>query len=178
MMKLYELMETKSDERGTYSAVKFDKSTVDSLQDYIKENDIPNPIAASKMHTTVLYSRKYCPDYKPQGEISPPWIGTPDGLEVWETKGKLRDEPTKRCLVLKFKCDKLSQRHKDLMKEHDATYDFPDYKPHITLSYDIGDMDEKELPDVSKFLSKIKIVSEYGEDLDLDWADKKAKKDE
>lgn len=166
------------DTRGTYAAVKFDKDTVDSLQDYIRENQIPNPVAPTKMHTTLLYSRKFCPDYEAQGKISPAWIGEPIGLEVWDTNGKLRDEPTKRCLVLKYKCKDLTERHEFLMDEHDATYDFPDYKPHITLSYDIGSLDEKELPDVSKFLGDIKIVEEYGEDLDLDWASKKAQKDD
>lgn len=172
-------MEKANDTRGTYAAVKFDKATVDAIQDYIDENQLPNPVAPAKMHTTVLYSRKYCPKYKAQGEILPHWTGKPIGFEVWESQGKLRDEPTKRCLVLRYECDALSDRHKELMKEHDATYDFPDYKPHITLSYDIGDIDEDELPDISKFLSKITIVEEYGEDLDLNWSDKATKgKDE
>lgn len=179
-MKWSELMEKAAPEesRGTYAAVKFDKSTVDALHDYIQENQIPNPIAPSKMHTTLLYSRKYCPDYVAQGTISPPWSGEPLGLDVWETRGKLRDDPVKRCLVLKYKCDTLSKRHEQLMKENDATYDFPEYTPHITLSYDIGDMDIEDLPDVTKFLGTIKIVSEYGEDLDLDWGKTKATKDD
>jgi len=171
---LYEKEQTE-ETRGTYAAVKFDKATVDALQDYIHENNIPNGVAPGKMHTTLLYSRKYCPDYTAQGKISPPWIGTPSELDVWPTKGKNRDEPEKRCLVLKYKCTELSDRHKSLMDEHNASYDFPDYLPHITLSYDIGDLDEKELPDVTKFLGEIKIVDEYGEDLDLDWASKSTK---
>jgi hypothetical protein len=71
---------------------------------------------------------------------------------------------------MKFKCEELNARHKELMDEHDATYDFPEYKTHVTLSYDIGDMDETKLPDVIKTIGEMKIVKEYGEDLDLDWA--------
>jgi 2'-5' RNA ligase len=62
------------------------------------------------------------------------------------------------------------------MKKHDATYDFPEYKPHITLSYDIGDLDEKNLPDIGKYVDEIGIDEEYGEDLDLNWAKNKGVK--
>lgn len=173
-MKVQELFEQQS--KGTYAAVTFDSSTTDAIAKYIADNDIPNPIATGKMHCTVLYSRKYLPDYEAQGKIDPPWIGHPEKLEVWESKGKLRDEEPKRCLVMKFTCDKLSARHKELMDEHQATYDFPEYKTHITLSYDIGDMDESKLPSIKDAVDQIKIVEEYSEDLDLDWAKTKGTK--
>lgn len=180
-MKLFELMETSpdssTDKRGTYAAVKFSEATIDAVLKYIKDNEIPNSVAGSKLHTTLLYSRKYCPDYKAQGEINPPWIGVPQGFDVWQTQGKLRNEPKKNCLVVKFKCPELTARHKELMKEHDASYDFPDYTPHITLSYDIGDMNPDDLPDVKEAIGDIEIVTEYGEDLDLNWADKSKKDD-
>lgn len=180
-MKLFELQVTEASAteetgKGTYAAVKFSPSTVEMIAKYIKDNDIPNGTPDAKLHCTLLYSRKHCPDYEPAGKISPAWIGTPTHLDVWESKGKLRDEEPKRCLVLEFDCDELQKRHKELMKEHDATYDFPQYKTHVTLSYDIGEMDEKELPDVKKAIPKLEINDEYGEDLDLDWA-KKLKKD-
>lgn len=175
-MKVQELFEKQEPTKGTYAAVKFDKSTTDALAKYISDNKIPNPIKTEKMHCTVLYSRKYCPDYEPLGEIDPPWIGKPDKLEVWESKGKLRDEAPTRCLVMKFTCEELNARHKELMDEHDATYDFPEYKTHITLSYDIGDMDEDELPSIKDAIDEIKVVSEYGEDLESDWAKTKGTK--
>lgn len=176
-MKLFEVLEA-AETRGTYAAVKFDDATKDAIVEYLKENEIPNPTPRDKLHCTVLYSRKYCPDYEPQGKIDPPWIGKPVKFEVWESRGKLRDEEPKRCLVLKFDCEKLVERHEELMDEHDATYDFPEYKTHITFSYDIGDMDETKLPDIRKYLGEIRIVEEYGEDLDLDWAAKNAKSDD
>lgn len=170
-MKLNDLLVEKQEpaEKGTYAAVRFDDQTKNAIVKYIKDNDIPNGVPVAKLHTTVLYSRKFCPDYEPAGEISPAWIGKPTKLEVWESNGKLRDEPTTRCLVLKFDCPELNARHKELMDEHKATYDFPEYKTHVTLSYDIGDMDETDLPSIDA-IGDLKIVSEYGEDLKLDWA--------
>lgn len=173
-MRVNELLTEQSSEpetKGTYAAVKFDKKTTDALKKYMVDNDIPNPLRREKMHTTLLYSRKYCPDYEPLGKIDPPWIGEPLEFEVWKSKPKDGGEGS-NCLVLRFKCEQLDKRHEKLMKELDATYDFPDYKTHITLSYDIGDMDWKDLPDIKKYLSEIVIVEEYGEDLDLDWAGK------
>lgn len=163
-------------EKGTYAAVRFSAETKDAIAKYIADNDLPNPLGKDKMHCTLLYSRKHCPDYKPAGKIKPAWTGTPTKLEVFESRGKLRDEEPKRCLVLRFECKELVARHELLMEEYDATYDFPEYKPHVTLSYDIGDLDETKLPDVST-IGELTIDEEYGEDLDLDWAAKNAKKD-
>lgn len=173
-MKVQDLLEQEQP-KGTYAAVKFDKATTDAVAKYIADNNLPNGLNPDKMHCTVLYSRKYCPDYEPLGKIDPPWKGTPTKLEVWESRGKGRDEEPTRCLVMKFECDQLNKRHEELMKEHDATYDFPEYKTHITLSYDIGDMDETELPDIKDTVEEIKIVEEYGEELNLDWAKTKGK---
>ena len=172
-MKLEDLrLLVEAAKKGSYAAVTFNKATIDTILEYMKENNIPRPLAAEKLHTTLLYSRRHLPDYNPQGKIAPAWIGTPTEFVVWETRGKFRDEPTKNCLVLKYKCKELTARHEELMKEHPATYDFPTYEAHITFSYDIGDLDIKTLPSIEKYLSEIVIVNEYGEDLDLDFAKK------
>lgn len=168
-MKLNEITQSG---KGTYSAIKFDESTLSKIQKYIKDNDIPNGLKSSKIHTTILYSRKYCPDYVPMGKIDPPWKGIPTKFDVWMT----RDEVPKRCLVVEYDCDELHARHKELMAEHKATYDFPQYKSHITLSYDIGDMKIDKLPPFIDSVPELIIVKEYGEDLDLTWHKKTVKK--
>jgi hypothetical protein len=78
--------------------------------------------------------------------------------------------------VLKYDCKDLNKRHKELMDEHKATYDFPKYEPHVTLSYDIGDLDIKQLPDIKELLPVINVIHEYGEDLDLSWSQTKGTK--
>lgn len=157
---------------GTYAAVKFSKSTIDKLMQLCKENGVKNVLRAEKLHTTLLYSRKYLPEYEAQGDIEPKWVGTPTELDVWKTRSEDPEKPSTRRLVLKYKCKELEERHQYLMKEHDATYDFDEYKPHISLSYDIGDADIDALKDALKDFGEIEIVHEYGEILDLDWANK------
>ncbi len=177
-MKILDLLQEKqtSTKSGSYAAVSFSDSTVDAIAKYLKDNDIPNGIATSKLHTTLLYSKKYLPNYKAQGTIDPPWIGTPTHFNVWKSQPK-EDGSTKNCLVLEYKCEELTKRHEFLMDEHDAQYDFPDYKPHITFSYDIGDLDVDKFPDITEALPEIEIVDEYGEDLQEDFADKATKDD-
>ena len=167
-MRLEELMEDKTPD-GTYAGVRFDDDTKKAINDYISDNNIPNGVANSKLHTTLLYSRKYLPDYKAQGDIEPPFEGTPTKLEVWQSQPD-EDGNKSNCLIMTYDCPDLIQRHKELMDEHKASYDYDEYKPHVTLSYDIGDMDIKELPDISKAIKKVGINKEYQEDLNLSWA--------
>ena len=65
--------------------------------------------------------------------------------------------------------DYLKYRH-EVGNALGATYDFPDYKPHVTLSYGIG----SQYVDINQELSIPIVVSkEIVEDLDLNWADDK-----
>lgn len=176
-MMLAEILNEKQEAKGTYAAVSFSTETKDALLKYISDNDIPTPVPGSKLHTTLLYSRKFLSDYEPAGKIDPPLIGKPGEFEAWETNGE--NSPKTRCLVLKFKCPELEARHEELMSEHQATFDYPEYKTHITLSYDIGDMDIDDLPSITDYLKEIEIVDEYGENLDTNWAKNKGvKKDD
>jgi len=166
-MKLIDLVEEKDDsKKGTYAGVRFSKETIDGIKEYIKDNDIPNHTKFHKMHTTLLYSREYCPDYVPAGKFEEAMHGKPEEFEVWDSQPD-DDDHVAKCLVMRYTCPELVKRHKTLMDEHNATYDFDEYKPHVTFSYDIGDMKIKDLP---KFKGKIELVEEYGEDLNLDWA--------
>lgn len=166
-MKLHELKEALKT-KGTYAGIRFSENTKNSIEAYMRETRIPNMLDKEKLHSTLLYSRKHCPDYQPNEKLS--LTGKPDGFVVWNTQApEGSDRDTTRCLVLKYECPELVDRHFQLRHEHGATHDFPDYTPHITLSYDIGDMDVDQLPDISKFLSQIELAHEYQEDLDLDW---------
>ena len=165
------IFENKS--KGTYAGVRFGDDTKDAVKEYIAENDIPNATPTDKLHCTLLYSRKYCPHYDPQGALEPVMRGKPGAFQIWE--GQPDDDGHKpNCLIMEFDCATLVDRHNELMEEHQATFDYPEYKTHITFSYDIGEMDIKDLP---AFSGPINIIEEYGEDLDLDWAENNGKEE-
>lgn len=174
-MKLNELVEEKQKTPdGTYAGVRFTKKTVDAIIEFCDEHDIPNPIKPNKFHTTLLYSRKYLPDYKPKGKYDSPLVGKPGSFDIWRSKPTDGSDPA-YCLVLKYSCPELTKRHEELMKEHGATFDYDEYRPHITLSYDVGK--EFDLKDLPEFDGPIEIELEYSEDLNLNWAKDNSLKD-
>lgn len=148
------------DERGVYVAVKYNQSARDDLLEFIKDYKIPSVLKAEDFHTTLIYSKKWdnitcLNDNMEDLEI----VAHPKELHVFETFDK------KRALVILLDCPYLNERHKYLMKKYDLTYDYPEYIPHITVSYDIGDM---EIPKDVKFPKFFRIQSEYQEDLNTE----------
>ena len=139
--------------------MKFDEQTLNEIERIQKELKLLNPVSRSDMHSTICYSRTYV-NYPVQSEEL--LVSTSQSLRIFETaRGP--------ALVLELDSQHLTTRH-ELSKILGATYDFPDYIPHITLSYNIGG----QYVDTSKTFN-IDVVSshEYSEDLDLDWADDK-----
>lgn len=150
---------------GTYAGVRFDPLTVRDLMIMQDMLNLPNRLDPEKFHSTLLFSRKPLPNYVPFGHypVSPTSDTNQFELKVFKTGSG------KNALVLAYDSSFLSNRHKELMKEHGGTWDHPSFIPHITLSYDIGDMNVELGP--TSFISdrKIVIVEEYGDDLDLNW---------
>lgn len=141
--------------RGTYVSVRFNAETLSNLVELQNKLNLANATPREKMHTTICYSRVYVP-YVPSYETV--LASTNNHLEIWDTKyGKT--------LVLVLQSDYLKSRH-ELSMILGATYDFDEYKPHITLSYDIGEtfIDLSKNPDIN-----IVVDAEIVEDLDLDW---------
>lgn len=148
---------------GIYVAVKYTDESVDILSKFIEDNHIANPVNVLDIHTTIIYSRQY-----DEIETMGYKFNIPVEIfkfEVWKTQGG------KSALVAKLFAPELIKRHHYLMSNHDLTYDFPEYKPHITLSYDIGDDFDINLLDASS-INKLYTSHEYVEDLELDWTSK------
>ena len=162
---LFEKKEEQS--KGTYAGVRFSEDTVNQIKTFMEENEIPQPIPDEKMHTTLLYSRKHLPDYKAHGDYKQMMVGEPTEFDLWESQPD-EDGNKSNCLVLQYDCEPLLERHKSLMDEHGGTFDFDEFKPHVTLSYNVGDLDLSNLNPSN--IGPINVISEYQEDLNMDWA--------
>jgi hypothetical protein len=162
MIRLFSRLISEAHKKPYFVAASVDEKTRHALATYIVHNGIPNPIPIDELHTTILYSRK--PTDPPKLKDNPKYQGEPVGFEVWDTKTS--NSKSGKALVLRVKCSDLEGRHAKLMKDLDASYDFPEYKTHITLSYDCGAINPAKLP-----LPDFKIVynEEYAKVLDLDW---------
>jgi hypothetical protein len=166
-MKLSDILEENEPKKGTYAGVRYSPESIEAVQTFLKEHSIPNPVADDKIHTTLLYSRKFLPNYEPKGKLAKPMQAKFHQYDVWKTSPQDETQEKWNCLVMKLKCPELEALHKQYMDEHKATYDYPVYTPHVTLSYNIGDYDITKLPN---FTAPLHITEEYGEELNLDWA--------
>lgn len=158
-MKMSELLEL----RGTYVCATFNQASVNILANWCYENDVPKPnVTISKLHSTILYSRKNVPNV-PSLEILAKQIRvSADHLEIWDTtSGKFG---ISRALILVLHAPEFIKIHEKFIKEKNATHDFPDYTPHITLSYDIGWKELSAFGKIPKF--NLTAVSMISEDLD------------
>lgn len=157
--------------RGTYYGAKLTKDTCESILDFVSDNKVPNPLEEKLLHVTVIYSRVWC-GARALGDLDPHWDGHFETFNVWPTSPKEDEEPTS-CLTLGFVCPEMHERHLNLRTEG-ASHDFADFKPHITLSYDVGDeYDHILLP---HYLGPLKFHHEYSEPLNLQFVKTKVNK--
>lgn len=164
-MRLSQIVTEKkqSPKKGTYVGVRLSKESIEKVLAVIKKLNVPEPVKVSEMHLTVIFSRKHLPDFKPRGKLDEPIIIKPKKLDIFPSGG---DEDI-NVLVIVMDAPDLVNRHEEVMDEHKATYDFPEYIPHMTLSYDCGDFDYKS-HDIGKLLGSLEIDKEYEEELTLD----------
>lgn len=119
---------------------------------------------AEELHVTVTYSRTPV-DWMKMGQT---WAE--DGKLTVSPGGARLVEPLgdKGAVVLMFNSSDLSWRHRD-MHEAGASWDFPDYQPHVTITYAGGDVDLKK---VEPYRGKLVFGPEIFAELDDGWADK------
>lgn len=134
----------------------------DELIAWAKKQGFKSTLPASDMHVTVLYSRT---------PVDPIKMGT-----TWsdDRKGNLTIKPGgpraveklgDTAVVLLFASDDLSWRHRGMV-EAGASHDYDEYQPHVTLTYDAGNID---LDTIKPFIGELRFGPELFEPLNLDW---------
>lgn len=156
-MKLNELYREK---KPMYVGVKLDGN---SLAELAKLNQgVENKVSKGEMHITVAYSRKPI-SLSALGALEPPASVKAKHYSIFKT------QTGENCLVLEVESPTLTARHREIIDDYGASYDFPEYKPHITLSYDCGiGFDIKKLPPVDT-IPELFANLEYAMELDLEW---------
>lgn len=119
-------------------------------------------LAASDLHVTIAYSKTPV-DWMALGDD---WGGEEDGgLKVREGGPRMVEQFDGGAVVLAFSSSRLAWRH-EAIKEAGASWDFPDYTPHITISYEPGELD---LSKVEPYRGVILLGPEIFAELDEDW---------
>lgn len=144
----------KTSKRGTYACLKLDDESRDKIARFITLHNVFNGVSATDLHSTVIYSRVFCPNM----------ISRPVDITAQVVGTQLIKDGDKTCLAIELKSDAQKKLHMDLRSEHGATHDFDDYLQHITLSYDIGNFN---IPDVST-IGEVKFDKLEVMELDID----------
>lgn len=159
-MRVVELLEKKNS--GSFFGAHFDKESKDKLMEYIEENKIPNPIDRDQLHVTIIASPDKVLPIKARGKLD--LDAEPLKLHIFPT----RDDPPKNCLVILLDCSDLKERHYEIKDKFDLSVPY-EYKAHVTLSYDVGDFEWKDLPDPSD-LGDLHIIEEYKSPFKTEWS--------
>lgn len=129
---------------------------------WAKAQGFETTIPADDLHVTIAYSRAPV-DWMKVGE---PWSGDKDGtLTVKPGGARMMDVLGGGAVVLLFNSSELSWRHRDIL-ESGASWDWPDYQPHITITYEQGGVD---LAKVEPYRGAIELGPEVFEELDENW---------
>ena len=149
-MKLQEIKSIKKS--GLYVACDLSKESLMKLENFIKLHKIPDiSKEIFEKHCTIIYSDIYT-DVK---------------LEKYEylaygSSYAIFGKEDEKILVLLLNCPDIMKRHRQIMSEYNLNYSHDHYKPHITISYDIGDFDWQKLP---IFDDELYLTNEYKEEL-------------
>lgn len=139
---------------GTYAAFKLTHQSALQLQSFMQHTNIPGLVPPHDYHITTVFSRNTI-DYEP--EHYEPITVQPIGYELL---GRPGDDPV---LVLRVEHPKLNERFEHA-RALGASWDFPSYKPHITLTEKLSGMSvDVNLLAVPTF--GIQLDSEYVQDL-------------
>ena len=122
-----------STDHGLYSFRKPSLHSLEILNQWIQENQIPNPISPAELHATVVCSETAVPTY------------TPDPKSIWINPATYSIAILGEALVLRFRSEVLS-RQWEQAKAMGAQSRWPTYQPHLSLSYSIPeDFDYSEI---------------------------------
>lgn len=136
------------------------------LIDWAKAQGFDVTVPADQLHVTVLYSRAAV-DPMAMGEG---WSSDPDGGLVIKAGGpRALERFGEGAVVLQFASWALQSRHDEMVRAG-ASHDYPEYLPHITLTYQAPEGIDLEA--IKPFSGELRFGPEVFEPLDLDWKSK------
>lgn len=132
---------------------------------WAKAQGFGTTLEADDLHVTIAFSRDPV-DWMKAGAD---WSSREDGgLRVQPGGARMLEQFDGGAVVLLFNSSELSWRH-HAIREAGASWDYPDYQPHITITYQPGAVD---LSTVEPYRGAIELGPEVFEPLDEDWKQK------
>ena len=129
---------------------------------WAKSQGFKSTLSESEMHVTVAFSKAPV-DWMKAGEA---WAQSEDGgLTVRPGGPRMIEVFGEGAVVLAFSSSDLAWRHMAL-REIGASWDWPEYQPHITITYASGDVDVSK---IEPYRGEIVLGPEIFEPIKLNW---------
>lgn len=125
---------------------------------WAKQQGFATVVPLDDLHVTVAFSRAPL-DWMPLGNAAPTVRVPAGGPRVVEGLGP------KGAVVMLFRSAELEVRHADILN-HGASWDWPSYQPHVTITYQGGDID---LSSVQPFDGDLEFGPEIFSEVVDDW---------
>ena len=134
----------------------------DDLIAWAKGQGFTSTLPAEDLHVTITFSRTPV-DWMKMGEA---WGSDRDGKLVVSAGGpRLVEKLGPSATVLLFNSSNLSWRHEDMVR-NGASFDFDEYQPHVTISYEGAPAD---LSKVEPYRGELRFGPEIFEEVNDDW---------
>ena len=145
---------------GTYAKLVPCAATKERIASIVNLLNIENPASVHDLHVTVIYSRKECAEIEGLN-VTLPVQAYGEAFDIFP------NQDGTKCLVLKLSSFAMHALHHTIRTEHNATHDFPDYQPHLTLSYDYT----SDVPNhtILEYFTDLRFDRYVVEPLDLNW---------
>jgi phage-related protein (TIGR01555 family) len=117
------------------------------------------------LHVTIIHTRTPL-DWIKVGQASS-WGEDEDGNMTINAGGPRLMERFGEAVVLQFAATRLAWRFSSIVHEFDAEVDYPEYQPHITITWKGGDA--IELDKIEPYRGKIVLGPEIFEEVDDNW---------
>lgn len=133
---------------------------------WAKDNGFASTLPAADMHVTILYSRTPVDPMK----MGRSWAEDEKGhITVRPGGPRAIERLGENAIVLRFVDPNLEYRHREMV-EAGGSHDWPEYQPHVTISY--AAPDSVDIEALKAFNGELRFGPEIFEALDLDWKSK------
>lgn len=131
---------------------------------WAKAQGFATTLPADDLHVTIVYSKAPLDWMK----VDEPWNQEPDGtMTIPPGSARLVEQlGDKGAIVLLFNSSRLSWRHEEIRRAG-ASHGFPDYQPHITISYQPPE--GFDLDAVEPYRGPIRLGPEVFAEINPDW---------
>lgn len=135
-----------------------------AIIDWAKAQGFETTLPAEDLHVTVAYSKTPV-DWM---AVAQAWTNKPNGNLTTSAGGpRMVEQFGEGAIVLLFNNTELTWRHQDIL-DAGASWDWPDYQPHITFTYQPGSVD---LDQVQPYRGVIELGPEIFEEITPSWSD-------